>query len=115
MISRSILENILILSKTKTRNLSVAMVTEQAEWSPTLASGTEDWVDSVPVPQVEEEEDGEDHPRESEAKLFHQSLGCGIYSIVKRELSYNNHGAKTRMAAQQLIVHSVYIKRGMEW
>ena len=37
----------------------------------------------------EEEEDGEDHPRESEDKLFHQSLGCGIQSIVKRVLSNN--------------------------
>ena len=37
----------------------------------------------------EEEEDGEDHPRESEDKPFHQSLGCGIQSIVKRVLSNN--------------------------
>ena len=59
------------------------MVTEKAEGWPTFASGTGDWVKSVPEPQVEEEEeDGEDHPRESEDKLFHQSLGCGIQSIV---------------------------------
>lgn len=67
------------------------MVTEKAEGWPTFASGTGDWVKSVPEPQVEEEEeeDGEDHPRESEDKLFHQSLGCGIQSIVKRVLSNN--------------------------
>lgn len=63
------------------------MVTEQEEWSPTLTSGTGDWADSVPVPQVEEEEDGADHPRENEDKVLHQSLGCDMYSIVKRQLS----------------------------
>ena len=57
------------------------MVIEKAEGWPTFASGTGDWFKSVPEPQVEEEEeDGEDHPRESEDKLFHQSLGCGIQS-----------------------------------
>lgn len=67
------------------------MVTEQAEGWPTFASGTGDWVKSVLEPQVEEEEeeDGEDHPRESDDKLFHQSLGCGIQSTVKRALSNN--------------------------
>ena len=39
--------------------------------------------------EEEEEEDGEDHPRESDDKLFHQSLGCGIQSTVKRALSNN--------------------------
>lgn len=51
------------------------MVTEQEEWSPTLASGRGDWVESVPVLQVEEEEDDADHPRENEDKVFHQSFG----------------------------------------
>lgn len=53
----------------------VVMVTEQEEWSPTLASGRGDWVESVPVLQVEEEEDDADHPRENEDKVFHQSFG----------------------------------------
>lgn len=66
------------------------MVTEQAEGRPTFASGTGDWVKSVLESQVEEEEeDGEDHPRESDDKLFHQSLGCDIQSTVKRALSNN--------------------------
>ena len=65
----------------------VVTVTEQGEWSPTLASGRGDWVESVPVLQVEEEEDGADHPRESEDKVFHQSLGCGKYDTVDRPLS----------------------------
>jgi len=40
-----------------------------------LAPGRGDWVESVPVLQVEEEEDDEDHPRENEDKVFHQSFG----------------------------------------
>jgi len=56
------------------------MVTEQEDWSPTLASGLAGgWVESAPVPQVEEEGEGADHPRESEDKVLHQSLGCGMY------------------------------------
>ena len=58
----------------------------------------------------EEEEDGEDHPRESEDKLFHQSLGCGIQSIVKRVLSNNKVQKVT--AQQSAIVH---ILRSVEW
>ena len=54
-----------------------------------MVSGTGDWVESVPVPQVEEEGDGADHPRESEDKVFHQSLGCDMYSTVKSQLSNN--------------------------
>ena len=76
-----------ILFNVEIRKIYIAMVTEQEEWSPTLASGTGDWVESVPVLQVEEEEDGADHPRESEDKVFHQSLGCGMYSRAKRQLS----------------------------
>ena len=60
-----------------TDNPYVSMVTEQGEWSPTLASGTGGWVESAPVPQVEEEAEGADHPRENEDKVFHQR-GCGI-------------------------------------
>jgi len=45
-----------------------------------LASGLAGgWVESAPVPQVEEEGEGADHPRESEDKVLHQSLGCGMY------------------------------------
>ena len=58
----------------------------------------------------EEEEDGEDHPRESEDKLFHQSLGCGIQSIVKRVLSNNK---VQKVIAQQRAI--VYILRSVEW
>ena len=58
----------------------------------------------------EEEEDGEDHPRESEDKLFHQSLGCGIQSIVKRVLSNNK---VQKVTAQQRAI--VYILRSVEW
>lgn len=87
------------------------MVTEQAQGWPTFASGTGDWFKSVPEPQVEEEEeDGEDHPRESEDKLFHQSLGCGIQSIVKRVLSNNK---VQKVTAQQRAF--VYILRSVEW
>ena len=58
------------------------MVTEQEEWSPTLAPGRGDWVESVPVLQVEEEEDDEDHPRENEDKVFHQSFGWSKYGTM---------------------------------
>ena len=54
-------------------------MTEQEDWSPTLASGTGGWVESAPVPQVEEEAEGADHPRESEDKVLHQRLGCSMY------------------------------------
>lgn len=63
-------------------NVQSLMVTEQVEWSPTLASGTGGWVESAPVPQVEEEVEGVDHPRESEDKVLHQRLGCGMYGIA---------------------------------
>lgn len=60
------------------------MVTEQEDWSPTLASGQAGgWVESAPVPQVEEEGEGADHPRESEDKVLHQSLGCGMYGRAR--------------------------------
>lgn len=89
------------------------MVTEKAEGWPTFASGTGDWVKSVPEPQVEEEEeDGEDHPRESEDKLFHQSLGCGIQSIVKRVLSNNK---VQKVTAQQRAIVYNFILRSVEW
>ena len=87
------------------------MVTEQAEGWPTFASGTGD--KSVPEPQVEEEEeDGEDHPRESEDKLFHQSLGCGIQSIVKRVLSNNK---VQKVTTQQRAIVYNFILRSVEW
>ena len=60
----------------------------------------------------EEEEDGEDHPRESEDKLFHQSLGCGIQSIVKRVLSNNK---VQKVTAQQRAIVYNFILRSVEW
>ena len=84
------------------------MVTGQEEWSPTLASGTGDWAESAPVPQVEEG-DGADHPRESEDKVFHQSLGCGIYGTVKSQLSNNKVQSKDYSPVAHII------ERGMEW
>ena len=64
--------------------LSSLMVTEQGDWPPTLASGLAGgWVESAPVPQVEEEGEGADHPRESEDKVLHQSLGCSMYGRAR--------------------------------
>lgn len=66
-------------------NVQSLMVTEQEEWSPTLASGTGGWVESAPVPKVEEEVEGADHPRESEDKVLHQRLGCSMYGKASLE------------------------------
>lgn len=90
----------------------IAMVTRQEEWSPTLASGTGDWAETAPVPQVEEEGDGADHPRESEDKVFHQSLGCGRYGTVKSQLSNN---IVQSQGLQPSCTNYIFIERGMEW